>query len=199
MGFATPIPAPNAGIPAMPAPPSVQCPATPSTKACLGKQPPAPGPSAPPCQSPLPPARPPVVQPPPPQPPQDTPQPPPPPRQPTPAAFPPLGRSPPPTGHGVSPPPPLPPPRSPTRGSKTYIVSLPNGGFSIPITMGSQSLAYTVTADTGSGIVDFLCTCCSSSGTSAPGVYNPDSSTTYKVPSSSACNRFEGGDSACDW
>lgn len=108
----------------------------------------------------------------------------------------------------LSPPPvPSPPMLSPPLGSKrkTYIVELANnGGFSIPIILGvsgsdSRPSAYEVTADTGSGIVDVLCTCCSNSSSISPGVYNPLASSTYRPPSPSACVKFEGGNSSCNW
>jgi len=110
-------------------------------------------------------------------------------------------------------PPSSPPPRHSLK-KKTYIVELPSGRFSIPIEMGSVNPAtasvtsgsggsrpynYTVTADTGSGIVDVACTCCNYSSSLDPGVYNPHISPTYRVPSPSACARFEGGNSSCDW
>ena len=82
---------------------------------------------------------------------------------------------------------------------KTYIVSLADGQWSIPITLGSQSVPYNVTADTGSGIVDFTCSCCMKSKASSDKLYNPLNSSTYKIPTPSACSRFLGGNASCDW
>ncbi len=95
----------------------------------------------------------------------------------------------------LHPPPPSPPPKK-----KTYTVQLSYGSFSIPIAVGGSLLNdYNVTADTGSGIVNFACSCCNASSSVFPTLYDPLTSPTYNQPSSSTCLSVAGGTATSDW